>query len=152
MVRARNGLVQALLLPSIFLFAFTGQKRGRTCFNTWVVIFLHKLQTFNKKQEVFPFHTMIVIHTMSHIIPWSVTQSRQFAWSPCFLANDRASLVCDVTVPVYSVTTQSHLWGRGAAREHYVTAWYLSYDKQTTKELNEGGGLRGEHVDIPRSV
>jgi len=62
-----RNLLQALLLPSIFLFACTGQKRGCTCFNTRVVAFLHKLQTFNEKQEVFPFLTMIVMQIMSHI-------------------------------------------------------------------------------------
>jgi len=39
-----------------------------------------------------------------------VIESRRFAWLPGFLANERASLVCDVTVPVYSVTTQRRLW------------------------------------------
>lgn len=137
-----RSLVQALLLPSIFLFACTGQKRGRKCFNTWVVTFLHKLKTFNEKEDVFSFPYAVPVINLkknychadhaSYNTPglW-LTQSRRFAWLPGFLANDRASLVCDVTVPVYSVTTQSRLCGRGVAREHYVTAYYLSYDKAT---------------------
>jgi hypothetical protein len=41
---------------------------------------------------------------------------------PDFLTNDTAPLVCDVTVIVYSVTTQSGLCNRGVAREYHVTA------------------------------